>query len=186
MVYDLDHHHALRLGVFINVKTENGIVGIPYPDDSELQKLIHTLAENGEGDLLRLFSCWCARQLQTDPSWSAEFIEFAEKVARGEVSNSELKQKCEASRNTACTAVSVGWQHYAMNAAVHMAGYSTINPDPAIAAEHAAHWQRNYQMMAALRKWKDPQKVSQVGNELVKEQFNQLGAMAFLKDGSRP
>ncbi len=39
---------------------------VPQVDDSELRKLTEILKEKGADCTLRLFACWCTRQLHPD------------------------------------------------------------------------------------------------------------------------
>jgi len=61
-------------------------------DDTQMRALANQLMNEGEEQILRLFGCWCARQLPIFHDGWEERINIAEKYALGLIPEEEINR----------------------------------------------------------------------------------------------
>lgn len=151
---------------------------VPELDDSELRKFADSLKGRGADRTLRLFACWCARQLKPNNIEWLTFIDTAEKFAQGKVSTTRFVSINNDFRNVAAAAFTIGWKQHSSSAAICLAVDSTLAPEANTAAVQAAMWQRRYEMLVALHNSINSEEVEIADNALANAQVQQLRKMS--------
>lgn len=118
----------------------------------ELEKLISTLALQGETLALRHFACWCARQINP-VSWdNLRLLTSAEQHLRGELTWEDLRAKDKKLGGSLSAAFLIGVKKCKdPAAAVRLVYGATHNPYPAVGASEAARWMRAYHILSGAR-----------------------------------
>jgi hypothetical protein len=119
--------------------------GLDAPTD--LESLVQRAARDGAARELRLFACWCARQIQEHGS-GMSLIELAERYANGLAPLSLVTERWNIPSGTAA-AFAIAANHN-RGAAEVWAAHQTLYPDAATAALQCAHmhqWWRQLELM---------------------------------------
>jgi hypothetical protein len=147
-------------------------------DDSKLRKLIAILKRRGADRALRLFACWCARQLKPNNAEWVKLINTAEKFAQDTVNETRLQAISNGFSNVVAAAYAIGWRDRSSSAAISLAAASTLAPDASTAAEQAAVWYRRYEMLIALQNGASQEEVEKADKALEDQQIQQLKKMS--------
>ncbi len=147
--------------------------------DPELLLLIKRLEDEGEVRILRLFACWCARQLPSYTAEDVELIDTAEKLADGIIDENQAKLiRASFDRMGRMTAAgTIGLRHKSRKAAALLGIYTTLHPNAATAAESASIFQRNYEVWTALENGVSQEEIEEADHLLASRQVHQLEQM---------
>lgn len=104
---------------------------------------------------LRLFACWCARQMEPRPTQALEAVAAAESFALGLSPLTELERWRDSLGNVALTAMSLGLKVRDPSAAACLAYYATLTEDAIEAAWEAASRHRMWARLMAFRNGED-------------------------------
>lgn len=146
-------------------------------DDTQMRALANQLMNEGEEQILRLFACWCARQLPIYSDTREEQINIAEKYALGLYPEVEFQAVKDKIAGEAAAAFAIGLRHSSTNAPVYLAIFSCFSPDARVAAYASATWQRVYEKMKDTLNGIDEEEINRADQILVERQIQKLKQM---------